>query len=271
MLASQRQEYIYNLVNTTGGVRVAELVEELGVSEMTVRRDISELVARGMVERVHGGAVAIDDPGVVDIAQPSMRGSHRDSLLEIGELACSLLHPGDAIFLGAGRTCAVVARQLVTTGLVSSLRIITNSVYSARILTESDQGYENPGGSGDAGTSEVYLLGGRYGGSGTVTGPYATQVVREMSAKWAIFGTRGITQHMGCSADDVNEADVLRNMANQARYKVLVATVDKWGNDAFRSFAPLNTLDYWVTNSEVSSDARVALQEAQVNLIYPRH
>ena len=58
MLARQRQEHILERVAATGGVRVADVVEELGISEMTVRRDITELVAQGRVERVHGGAVA---------------------------------------------------------------------------------------------------------------------------------------------------------------------------------------------------------------------
>jgi len=58
MLARQRQEHILERVAATGGVRVADVVEELGISEMTVRRDITELVTQGLVERVHGGAVA---------------------------------------------------------------------------------------------------------------------------------------------------------------------------------------------------------------------
>ncbi len=58
MLARQRQDFIMDLVTRNGGVRVAEVVEALGISEMTVRRDITELVSAGLVERVHGGAVA---------------------------------------------------------------------------------------------------------------------------------------------------------------------------------------------------------------------
>ena len=62
MLARQRQEHILERVAATGGVRVADVVEELGISEMTVRRDITELVTQGLVERVHGGAVAAVPP-----------------------------------------------------------------------------------------------------------------------------------------------------------------------------------------------------------------
>src|SRR6476646_8943771 len=58
MLARQRQEVILDEVRTTGGVRVSELVERLGVSDMTIRRDIEALAERGLVIRVHGGATA---------------------------------------------------------------------------------------------------------------------------------------------------------------------------------------------------------------------
>jgi DeoR/GlpR family transcriptional regulator of sugar metabolism len=67
MLARQRQEVILDEVRTTGGVRVSELVERLGVSDMTIRRDIEALAERGLVTRVHGGATAagssVDEPG----------------------------------------------------------------------------------------------------------------------------------------------------------------------------------------------------------------
>ena len=71
MLARQRQEYILEQVSATGGVRVAEVVAALGISEMTVRRDITELVAQGLVERVHGGAVAASPTSMARPPPPS--------------------------------------------------------------------------------------------------------------------------------------------------------------------------------------------------------
>ena len=74
MLAHQRQEVILDAVRSRGGVRVADLVERLGVSEMTVRRDIGELSRRGLVARVHGGAAAVgrssEEPGFAAKSTP---------------------------------------------------------------------------------------------------------------------------------------------------------------------------------------------------------
>ena len=61
MLAHQRHDEILRQVNINGSVRVTDLVTELGVSEMTVRRDISLLATQGKLERVHGGAVRLED------------------------------------------------------------------------------------------------------------------------------------------------------------------------------------------------------------------
>jgi DeoR/GlpR family transcriptional regulator of sugar metabolism len=68
MLARQRQEVILEQVRSTGGARVSDLVDSLGVSDMTVRRDIEALARRGLVARVHGGATAVaarsaEEPG----------------------------------------------------------------------------------------------------------------------------------------------------------------------------------------------------------------
>ena len=68
VLARQRQERILEQVRMTGGARVSDLVDLLGVSDMTVRRDISTLARKGLVARVHGGATALsgrsaDEPG----------------------------------------------------------------------------------------------------------------------------------------------------------------------------------------------------------------
>jgi len=79
MLARQRQEHILERVAATGGIRVADVVEELGISEMTVRRDITELVAQGLVERVHGGAGAAGPTTIEPRFTPKTTPQHNHS------------------------------------------------------------------------------------------------------------------------------------------------------------------------------------------------
>ena len=97
MLARQRQASILDSVRERGAVRVAELVESLAVSEMTVRRDLDALAERGLVTRVHGGVIAVsgasDEPGyaVVDILRidGGYIREHWDVLQEVPDPATS--------------------------------------------------------------------------------------------------------------------------------------------------------------------------------------
>ena len=111
MLARQRQAVILEEARRTGAVRVSDLVTRLGVSDMTVRRDLDVLAGRGLVEKVYGGATSVvgkstDEPG---FEAKSVR--QRAQKEAIAELAASLVRPGTAIGLSAGTTTAELARQ----------------------------------------------------------------------------------------------------------------------------------------------------------------
>ena len=129
MLARQRQEQILELVLANGGARVSDLVEQLGVSDMTVRRDIAFLARRGLVARVHGGATAVggrstDEPGFA--AKSAMQTEEKAA---IAVAAASLVRPGDSVALSAGTTTYAVALELRG---VPDLTVVTNSVPAGR-------------------------------------------------------------------------------------------------------------------------------------------
>ena len=111
MLARQRQEHILERVAATGGIRVADVVEELGISEMTVRRDITELVAQGLVERVHGGAVAAG-PTTIEPRFTAKSTLNLDAKRRIGQAAAAMVRPGDSLALSAGTTTLALAQAL---------------------------------------------------------------------------------------------------------------------------------------------------------------
>jgi DeoR/GlpR family transcriptional regulator of sugar metabolism len=134
VLASQRRATILGLVEDSGAVRVSELVEQLGVSDMTVRRDIEQLATEGLVERVHGGALAVggrssEEPGFT--AKSALMQAQKNS---IAMAAAQLVEPGAAIGISAGTTTYEFARAVRT---VPDLTVVTNSVPVAQLLHES--------------------------------------------------------------------------------------------------------------------------------------
>src|SRR5450756_1027416 len=122
VLAQQRQEAILGEVERVGGARVSELVDLLGVSDMTVRRDIEALAVNGLVMKVHGGATAVvgrsaEEPGfhVKSEMNPRQKSA-------IARVAAGLIAPGSSIAISAGTTTYAVAHELVN---VPNLTVVT--------------------------------------------------------------------------------------------------------------------------------------------------
>lgn len=112
MLAQQRQVAILREVERVGGARVSDLVDLLGVSDMTVRRDIEALAVNGLVMKVHGGATAIvgrsaEEPGfqVKSKLNPRQKSA-------VARVAAGLIAPGSSIAISAGTTTYAVAQEL---------------------------------------------------------------------------------------------------------------------------------------------------------------
>ena len=124
MFKKERQREILRFVENRGKAGVEALSRHLHVSEMTIRRDLVELDAQGLLERVHGGALlqhdaAIDaEPPVVD------RTSERsDAKQRIGQHIAKSIRDGEKIFLGSGSTTAAVAEALLHH---HNLTVVTN-------------------------------------------------------------------------------------------------------------------------------------------------
>src|SRR4051812_41861504 len=164
MLARQRQTLILERVREDGGARVAELARDLGVSDMTVRRDLELLHNQGLIEKVHGGATALASSALFEpgfAAKSSLQQPEKEA---IAEAAVGLVAPGTAIGISAGTTTYALARRLVD---VPNLTVVTNSVPVADVLhraARSDQ--------------TIILTGGVRTPSDALVGPFAVAALR---------------------------------------------------------------------------------------------
>src|SRR5207344_3496895 len=131
MLVRHRQSLILQAVRSDGSARVSDLTQRLGVSDMTIRRDLEVLAREGLVEKVHGGAVL---PGAPSSHEP---GFDTKSTLEqaakaaISGAAAELVTPGSAIGLSAGTTTFALAERLIG---IPGVTIVTNSVRVVSLL-----------------------------------------------------------------------------------------------------------------------------------------
>jgi DeoR/GlpR family transcriptional regulator of sugar metabolism len=130
-LARQRQALILERVREQGAVRVSDLVTSLGVSDMTIRRDLELLHERGLIEKVHGGATAIEGSSLFEPGFTVKSSLMQGEKTAIATAAVSLVEPGTAIAISAGTTTYAMARQLVD---IPGLTVLTNSVPVADVL-----------------------------------------------------------------------------------------------------------------------------------------
>lgn len=245
LLARQRQELILERVRQTGGARVAEVVEILGVSEMTVRRDITELVNQGLVDRVHGGAVAVSSSAEEPFFQVKAALKAKEKQ-RIGTLAASRIRPRDAIIIGGGTTTLAVARAVIELPHFSTLTVLTNSLPVAMMMFEAcdaARADSHP-------TPTVIVLGGERTRSDSLVGITTEDSLRSIRAEWAFLGAHGIDPRHGLMTPNLAEATTAATMVNAACSVVACVDSTKWDSVGLRVFCRLEDIDVIVTNEQ---------------------
>ncbi len=252
MLASQRRATILELVETTGAVRVSELVEQLGVSDMTIRRDIEQLAGKGLLERVHGGAIGVgrssQEPGFT--AKSALMQAEKRA---IATAAARLVEPGSAIAISAGTTTYELARAVRG---VADLTIVTNSVPVAQILHDTG-----------ATSQRVVLTGGMRTPSDALVGPVTVAALRMLHVDLLFLGVHGMDARAGLTTPNLVEAETNRAMIDTARRLCVLADHSKWGTVGLATITPLATVDLLVTDSGLGNRARAAARELVDELV----
>ncbi|MQA86706.1 MAG: DeoR family transcriptional regulator [Streptosporangiales bacterium] len=247
MLARQRQEHILEAVRRHGAVRVSELVDSLGVSDMTVRRDLDALSGRGLVEKVHGGAVSVHR-NTTD--EPSFAAKSNRQLPEktaIARAAAELVEPGMAVGLSAGTTTWSLATRLAEIG---DLTVVTNSIRVAEVLhARSDP------------SQTVVLIGGIRTPSDALVGPLAVAAIRSLHLDAVFMGVHGIDGRSGLMTPNLMEAETNRALVESARRLVVLCDHTKWGTVGISSFARLDEVDVLITDPALDPDARRQLED----------
>jgi DeoR/GlpR family transcriptional regulator of sugar metabolism len=252
VLAQQRQTSILEEVRRHGGARVADLVRSLGVSDMTIRRDIEALAERGLVAKVHGGAVALDratdEPGYATKAA-----QQQVEKQAIARAAAELVQPGQAVGISAGTTTATLARELLHT---PELTVVTNSIPVADVFYT--------GGRPD---QTVVLTGGTRTPSDALVGPVAQEALARINLDLLFLGVHGMSERTGFTTPNLAEADTNRALVAAARQVVVLADHTKWDLIGIATIAPLSGADVLVSDVNLAEEAQQALREQVGDLI----
>ena len=248
MLPRQRQTYILGRVREDGGVRVGDLARELGVSDMTVRRDLELLEKQGLLEKVHGGATAVAGSAVFEPGFAAKSVLQEAEKAAIAEAAIRLVSPGMAIGISAGTTTHELARRIVD---VPGLTVVTNSFSVADTLHRAA--------SSDC---TVILTGGIRTPSDALVGPFAVAAIRTIHVDLLFMGVHGMDPHSGFTTPNILEGETNRALVEAARRLVVVADHTKWGVVGISSMARLDEADTVITDDGISQEARVILSSS---------
>lgn len=252
MLAAERRSHITGLVRTQGAVRVNELVETLGVSDMTVRRDLDLLAAQGAVTKVHGGAVSTQPRRTGEPGFGAKSEQMEEEKSAIARAAAKLVEPGMSVVLSAGTTTWHLARLLKD---VPNLTVVTNSprisdVFHAELRLDRT----------------VILTGGIRTRSEALVGPTAVAALKSMHTDLAFIGAHGVSVEAGLTTPNYLEADTNQALMAAARERVVLADHSKWGVVGVMTFAHLNEIDTFITDVGLDHDAEERLHEAGVSV-----
>jgi DeoR/GlpR family transcriptional regulator of sugar metabolism len=236
LLSAERRQAILAALARDGKVVAARLVDELGVSEDTVRRDLRELAAQGLVQRVHGGALApAPQPG--SFAHRAETCSAEKAAL--AQAAVGLLLDARVVLLDGSTTNLELARRLPAD---RACTVLTNSPPIAAALAGHP-------------CADVVVIGGRLDKRAQVTtGAAAVDFIRSVRADACVLGVCALHPEAGLTTDDLEEALVKRAMIDSAADVIALATADKLRAGSPYLVAPVADLTHVVAESSASDD-----------------
>jgi DeoR/GlpR family transcriptional regulator of sugar metabolism len=226
-----------------------ELVDELQVSESTIRRDLDYLEETGSAKRTHGGVFYTGSSPKLphfDERQPANWEKKR----AIAQAAVALIEDGDTLLLDGGTTAYEVARLLVG----RPLQIVTNSLPVANLFASS------------ANTDLVLLGGYIYPRTGVSLGPYANEMLSHLNVRKTVLSVAGINER-GFYNSNLLLVETERAMMRAADEVIVVADSTKFGRQSLAHLSPLRDAHYLIVDDGISNDWRAKAEQAGVKLL----
>ncbi len=248
MLTSQRRALIAARLDRDGQLVAKALADELGLSEDTIRRDLRDMAAEGLLQRVHGGALPLQPPLPDFAARQKIAGAEKRDL---GRKATSLIKVGQLVFLDGGTTNAEIARALPRNLAVT---IATHSPTIAAELARHE--------------AEVILIGGRlYRHSMVATGSAALAAIGAMRPDIFFMGVTALHPAHGLSTGDFEEAAIKRAIAAQSAETYVAATPEKFGATSPHRILPVERLAGLIVNGGMEEAVLAPYRAMDVSVI----
>lgn len=245
----RRYEMIMEMLLAESQVTVAELSERLDVTGKTIREDLAKLEEKGLLQRVHGGAILAhaDQLGILSSKNPISH--HASEKTEIAKRAVSLIEPNDIIALDGGTTTQEIARQLSN----QPMTVVTNDVIIISELARKD--------------AIRLVVPGGYRVRNMLAGGDAAAYIRKLNIRKAFLSATGVHPDYGFSIYTGDFIEIKRAWLETATVSYVVADHHKFGQGALFTFAKLSEAEAVLTDSGISPETAAQYEAAGVRLL----
>jgi DeoR/GlpR family transcriptional regulator of sugar metabolism len=256
MTARRRRDLIARRVRETGSVEVADLMAEFGLTDTSIRRDLTILEKRGVLRRVRGGGVQTTKALELVGHYVERTRERWDEKRAIASAAVGYVNPEDVIVLDSGTTVLAMARRLAQERRrLGTLRIVTNSI----ALLDEVGVWAKP---------NLMVLGGIYLPEHRATaGPEALKQLNRISADRAFLGCDGLTLDEGITTAHPLIAETGRKMAERAGEVIVLADHTKLGRAGFVSIMPNEMIDVLITDADAPEGVVARLRDQGVDVV----
>ncbi|MDR0692946.1 MAG: DeoR/GlpR family DNA-binding transcription regulator [Prevotellaceae bacterium] len=246
-----RHKYILERLNKEGEIRVSDLCEALGVSPVTLRKDMKQLEERKLLFRTHGSINLLNPYMTRDINVSEKELIMVDEKRRIAQKASTLIQENDAIIIASGTTVLFLAK-IIEAEL--PLTVLTSALNVAMALCK------NP-------NIEIIQLGGIVRKTSTsVNGPYAQQMLSQFSCSKLFLGVDGLDLEYGCTTSNLMEANVNQYMIAAAQRTIVLADSSKFGRRGFGRICSFDKVHQVITDDKVSESYVDALESRGIEV-----
>lgn len=244
----ERYLKILELLSREKRIEVNKLAELLAVSEVTIRKDLTELEKQGLIIREHGFAVLNESD---DINQRISRNYHKKQ--RIVEEAVKAVNDGETIMVESGSCCSLFVKALSESK--KDVTVITNSAFIADFVRKND-------------TLKVILLGGEYQNEAQVlVGPITREILKNFHVDKAYVGIDGYTPETGFTGNNYMRADVVKGMAEQAEELIILSDSSKFGQKSLARLVPDEKVSIIITDEDINSEYLESLREEGIKVM----
>jgi DeoR family transcriptional regulator of aga operon len=253
MIRSERLSAILGMLANSGRIEIDELVQKLGASPATVRRDLDVLAGQQLLSRTHGGAIA--HSVAYDLPIRYKYKQRPDAKTAIARKAAEMVPRGAVVGLSGGTTTTAIADALMSRADIMApapdpgLTIVTNAINIAMQSAMRSQ-------------IKTVLTGGVANfQSYEFVGSFAEEVLKNVTLDLAFLVVNGMDSKAGPTSHDEREAAVNRMMAQCAARVVVVTDSSKLGKKAFASLGPIQLINMVITDEGATKEQIAGLRD----------